>query len=122
MKRTLTKKRPDYFEPEAGTPNECYSNVYLEVTHNPERVAVLGYIRKDRLCLDHAWYVEMDGTVVDMTLPDKGWNYAGYIIPTEEWVRRVNERGDNRLDVLTDEELLGLGIKVESLQIQQEEQ
>ena len=49
MKLTKITKRPDYFEPEAGEPNECYSNVYLEVIHNPERVAVLGYIFKKGL-------------------------------------------------------------------------
>ena len=62
--------------------------------------------------------MENGTTVVDVTLRDLGWEYGGYIIPTEELVRRVNERGDNTdnaLDVLTDEEKLGLGIRVESL-------
>lgn len=105
----ITTKAPDYFEPEAGTPHECYNNVYQEVLHNQDRIGVLGYIYKRGLSLGHCWYIDGGETVVDMTLTERGWSYVGYIIPTGEWVRRVKELGDNELNVLTDEERLELG-------------
>lgn len=114
MKLKKCTKQPSVFEPEAGTPNECFANVYNEVTSNDERTAILGYIFKDGNFLEHCWYMELDGTVVDMTLPaGRGWKYKGYLISFDEWFRRVQEKNDGTLTVLTDEEKLGLGIVVE---------
>lgn len=73
---------------------------------------MLGYTYNDRTAFAHCWYIEANGTVVDMTLPERfrEWSYIGYVVTTDEWKRRVQARGDNRLDVLTDAEINALGI------------
>lgn len=62
-----------------GTMKECYRNAYLASLHNKTLVYVEGYAIPANvpLPLAHAWCVDMEGHIHEVTWPEKGLDYFG---------------------------------------------
>jgi len=79
-----------------GTPKQCFQNSYDLCIADEGLTYCEGYVLSDKLPmpLDHAWCVDAEGKVVDVTLADPiGWEYCGVMIKKEYMQAVISKRG-----------------------------
>lgn len=92
-----------------GTPRNCYGDAYQLAMDNDDLTYVEGYAMNTGLAVQHAWVVDSEGTVIDITWaagweqygdkdedPDSRRSYYGFEVPTEtleQWVDLTGHYG-----------------------------
>lgn len=93
-----TEEDPRY---EMGEPRACYHNSATATLGNPELRYVEGYAwtkNTEGLPIHHAWNLDEDGNVVDLTWGGEGIAYLGVEFPVETWGPAFVEGSGSVLD------------------------